>query len=65
MNQITAFIDGSMVYGSAENETRSLWTRTGPGKTRARENDSDILQIRSAIVVNSNRLREGMQSVLN
>ncbi|KAI1303180.1 Peroxidase skpo-1 [Halotydeus destructor] len=32
MNQITAFIDGSMVYGSAENETRSLWTRTGPGQ---------------------------------
>ena len=34
MNQITAFIDGSMVYGSAENETRSLWTRTGPGRVK-------------------------------
>ncbi|XP_015795696.1 peroxidase isoform X1 [Tetranychus urticae] len=30
MNQITSYIDGSMVYGSMENETRSLWTRTGP-----------------------------------
>ncbi|RWS28959.1 peroxidasin-like protein [Leptotrombidium deliense] len=30
MNQITSYIDGSQVYGSMENETRSLWTKTGP-----------------------------------
>lgn len=31
MNQITSFIDGSMIYGSMENVTRSLWTTEGPG----------------------------------
>lgn len=30
VNQITAYIDNSHIYGSAENETRSLWTKTGP-----------------------------------
>ncbi|UXI20334.1 putative Xaa-Pro aminopeptidase P [Sarcoptes scabiei] len=30
MNQITAYIDASMIYGSMENESRALWTQTGP-----------------------------------
>lgn len=33
MNQITAYIDASMIYGSMENESRALWTQTGPGKS--------------------------------
>lgn len=30
MNQITSFVDGSQVYGSAANETAALWTKSGP-----------------------------------